>query len=113
MALQIDGGRRSRGDERHLRLANVAVDRQCLVRSKRPDDHRHVVTLDQLLRLRLRERGIAGGVLRDQLHLAAADRAVALFQKKRGALLLLLAAGGEGSGAHGEKTDAQRLRALP
>ena len=42
----------------------------------------------------------------------AGDHAVALFEKQRGALFLLLAAGGERAGEHREEADAQRFGGL-
>ena len=62
--------------------------------------------------LGLGERRIAGGVLGDQLDLAAGDHAVALLEEQRGALLLLLAAGGERAGEHREEADLERLGRL-
>ena len=109
---EVDGGGRRRGDQRHLGVAHVAVHRQRLVGGERADRHLHLGALDQLLQFGLGERRIAGGVLRDQLDLAAGDHAVALLEEERGAFLLLLAAGGERAGEHGEEADVERLGRL-
>src|SRR5262245_9518834 len=71
------------------------------------------MTLDQLLRLCLGKRRIAGGILRDQLNLAAGNDTVALFEKKSGTFLLLFAPSSKRARSDREETDAQGFRRLP
>ena len=112
VSLQIDGCCRGRGDERHFRIANVAVDRQGLVGRQWTDHHRYFVAFDQLLGLGPREGGIAGRILGDQLDLAARNQAAAFLEIKSRTLRLLLAAGGQRAGIDGEESNFERLRRL-
>ena len=97
------------GDSRRVRLPDVVVDGERLESSQRADDDVHLVALDQLLGFCLRACGVAASVGEDKLHLASGERVVALLEKELDALLHLLAARGEGPGAHGEKADPDRL----
>ena len=81
-----------RRDQRHPRIADVLVDRERFKRRKRPDDHMHLVTLDQLLRFAFRQRRLAGGIGDEKLDLAPGKQVVALLEKQRDAFFHLLAA---------------------
>jgi hypothetical protein len=100
---------RGRRDERHLGIADVVVDRERLEGRQRPDDHVHVVLLDELLRLRLRLRRRSRRVREEDLDLAPGDGVVALLEEQVDAVLHLLAARGERAGAHGEEAEADGL----
>lgn len=105
--LQIDRGRRSGRDQRHLRLRQVTLDGERLEGGERSDDGAYLVSLDELLRLAARGRGLPRGVGGEELYFPAGERAVALFQEKREAFFHLLAAGGQRAGRYREKADAQ------
>ena len=98
-----------RRKERHFRLQHVVVERQRLERGERADQHVDLVALDQLLGFGLRLRRLARGVGEDDLDLASGERVVALLEEEVDAILHLLAARGERTGAHREKADAQGL----
>ena len=109
LALREVLSRRRARHDRRARRADVVVDGERLERGERPDQHRHLQPLDQLLRLGARLGGIAAGVGDDELDLAAGDGVVALLEKELDAFFHLLAAGGERAGAHGQETDPDRL----
>src|SRR5215470_18896312 len=85
---------------------------QGFIGRQRADHHRHLMALDQFLRFRLGLRGIAPGILSDQLDLSAGDHPISLIEEEPGALLLLLPAGGKRPGQNGEETDFQWLWCL-
>src|SRR5262249_10496805 len=112
MALEIDGSGRGRCDEWYSCFANISVDRQGLAGRQGADHDWHVITFDQLLGLGLGKGRVAGRILGDQLDLATGHGAVALFEEKGGAFLLLLAAGGKRASFDSEESNAKWLRGL-